>query len=159
MANGNLIIFLIISIPLLTDQDVIAQITPDEKLVWQLENSYYQYAKENNTAAYLSLFHEDVIGWPASNPEPKGKDQVSQWISLIHAVPSEEWNYELRLHRIKSFDNVVIVHYSLREFFISSESGNETKSSTYKISHTWLFDNEKWQIIGGMGGNLFSSSE
>jgi len=150
----NLIALIIILIQLLAFSPIYSQVTAEEKEVWQLEKKYYQYAKANDPERYLSLFHEDVIGWPTIDTQPKGKEKVSLWISSVHENPREEWNYELKLLAIKSFDNVVIVHYLLRDIFVSSESVKEIKSFNYRISHTWLYENDKWQIISGMGGNL-----
>jgi hypothetical protein len=46
---------------------------------------------------------------------------------------------------IHSFGDVVVVHYLLREFAVSADSGEETRSDAIRISHTW-------QIISGMSG-------
>jgi len=123
----------------------------NELAVWELEEAYYRYAKNNDPEAYMSLFHENVIGWPALDVAPKGKTEVSQWIDAVHADPAEIWNYALNRLAIESFGEVVVVHYLLREFVLSVESGEELRSNLYKISHTWQRYGNRWQIISGMG--------
>ncbi len=100
---------------------------------------------------YLSLFDEHVIGWPALDNRPKGKSHVSQWITTVHADASQTWNYELNRLAIKAFGDVVVVHYLLRDYFTSAESGNELSSNLYRISHTWKRYGDEWKIVSGMG--------
>ena len=84
------------------------ELTGSEATVWKLEEAYYEYAKANDLDSYLALFDENVIGWPAFDQSPKGKSQVSQWISLFHAEPAEIWNYELSRLAIQSFGDAAI---------------------------------------------------
>lgn len=128
------------------------ELNADESTVWKLEEAYYQHAKANDPESYLTLFHENVIGWPAMDNAPKGKDQVSQWIAAVHAKPSEAWDYELQRLAIQSFNDVVVVHYLLRDFAVSAETGEEIRSDTFRISHTWQRRGNSWKIISGMGG-------
>ncbi len=127
------------------------ELTGSETTVWKLEEAYYEYAKANDPDSYLTLFDENVIGWPTFDKSPKGKSQVSQWISLVHAEPAEIWNYELSRLAIQSFGDVVVVHYRLRDFFVSAVTGKEIRTDTYRISHTWRRSDGTWRIISGMG--------
>lgn len=127
-------------------------LTLEERQVWELEEAYYQFAQDNDPEGYLALFSDEAIGWPALDSHPKGKDKFSQWISIVHANPAEVWRYELERRAIQSFGDVVVVHYRLRDYFVSAESGEELRSENYRISHTWLRRDGHWQIISGMGG-------
>ena len=130
------------------------ELTPVERAVWELEESYYRFAKNNDPVSYLSLFHEDIIGWPTMDPLPKGRDNVSQWISAVHSDSSRVWNYDIERLAIHSFGNVVVVHYRLRDYFVSAQTGDEISSEDYRISHSWLRVRETWQIVSGMGGKF-----
>ena len=129
-------------------------LTSDELAVWELEESYYRFAKNNDPESYLSLFHDDVIGWPTHDPAPKGRNKVSQWIGAVHSDPAKDWNYEIERLAIQSFGDVVVVHYRLRDYFVSTESGEEINSQEFRISHSWLRVGETWQIISGMGARF-----
>ena len=129
-------------------------LTSDELAVWELEESYYRFAKNNDPGSYLSLFHEDVIGWPTHDPAPKGRNKVSQWIGAVHSDSTKEWNYEIERLAIQTFGEVVVVHYRLRDYFVSKESGEEISSQEFRISHSWLRVGETWQIISGMGAKF-----
>ena len=129
-------------------------LAPEEEAVWNLEKTYYQSVQNNDPISYLSLFHEESIGWPTMDPLPKGKDKVSQWIAVVHSDPSIAWNYEIDRLAIQSFGNVVVVHYRLTEFFVSTQTGEEIRSEDYRISHTWLSVGDTWRLISGMGGRF-----
>ncbi len=130
------------------------ELTAEEREVWALEEAYYQYAKDNDPASYVGLFNDFVIGWPTLDSRPKGKDKVSQWIGQVHSNPAEIWQYEIERYAIRSFGDVVVVHYRLRDYFVSAESGREIRSQEARISHTWLRQDGRWLIISGMGGNF-----
>ena len=130
------------------------ELTEEEFEVWALEEAYYRYAKENDPKGYLTLFSDMVIGWPTFDLHPKGRDKVSQWIGQVHSNPQEIWNYDIERYAIRSFGDVVVVHYRLRDYFVSANSGEEIRSNEFRISHTWLRSDGRWQIISGMGGNI-----
>ena len=46
----------------------------------------------------------------------------------------------------------VVVAQVIGVFAISAEAGNEIRSDTFRISHTWQRHGDTWQIISGMGG-------
>ena len=129
-------------------------LTPDERAVWELEQSYYRFARNNDPESYLSLFHDDVIGWPTMDQLPKGKDKVSQWIGAVHSDPSRVWHYDIERLAIHSFGDVVVVHYRLRDYFVSAQTGEEISSEHFRISHSWLRVGDTWQIVSGMGGRF-----
>ncbi len=129
------------------------ELTFEEAEVWRLEEAYYEYASNNDPDGYLSLFHEDVLGWPTFDRAPKGKDRVSQWIADVHADPEKDWKYEIERLATQSHGNVVVVQYRLEEWFETSESDKRIDRNQFRISHTWLLNAEgQWQIIAGMGG-------
>jgi hypothetical protein len=54
-----------------------AQQTENEKAVWKLENSYWEYVKALDLVSYKSLWHENFIGWPSMSSEPAHKDHIT----------------------------------------------------------------------------------
>lgn len=130
------------------------ELSANEREVWELEQAYYRFAEANDPESYLELFDEDIIGWPTQDPQPKGKDKVSQWIGMVHADPAELWRYEIEREAIHDFGDVVVVHYRLRDYFVSADTLEVIREDRYKISHTWMRRGDTWKIISGMGGRL-----
>jgi len=57
-------------------------------------------------------------------------------------------SFEIRPQTVHIYGSMAIVHY-----FIDGETeSNEkvTSTTTFRITHTWIKENDKWQILGGM---------
>ncbi len=130
-----------------------AQMTESEQAVWRLEESYYRMAEANDLEGFRSLFHPDAVGWPAPDAVPHGSERVGWWIPLVHQNPAELWRYELDRQAIQEFGDgdVVVVHYLLRDYFVSAGTGGEIRSDLFRVSHTWMRDGDTWRIVSGMG--------
>ena len=124
--------------------------TPDEQAVWQLEEDYWRYVSAGDVDAYVRLWHEDFVGWPCFEREPKGKADIGSWVRDIR---ENKWKlkYQLKPLANQSFgDDVVVVHYAAEYVY---DYGDGTRSGVglwRKFTHTWMKTDGRWQIIGGM---------
>jgi ketosteroid isomerase-like protein len=100
--------------------------------------------------AYVQLWHEDFVGWPCFELEPKGKADIGSWVREIR---DKQWKltYVLKPLANQSFgDDVVVVHYAAEYVY---DYGDGTKSDAglwRKFTHTWMRMGDSWQIVGGM---------
>jgi hypothetical protein len=125
----------------------------DEKIVWSLEEAYWKYVKNNDAKSYITLWDDRFVGWPGFSREPVGKANIGEWIAPLHKNPSEQYDYELTPKAVRSFGDVVVVHYLVRDFYRSSSTGQIVRElDQYRITHTWQRKGETWQIITGMSG-------
>lgn len=125
----------------------------DEKAVWSLEQAYWQYVGSNNAKAYLRLWDDRFIGWPGFSKAPVQKATIADWIAPLHKDPTTRYDYELTREAIRSFGDVVVVHYLVHDFYRSASTGELVKElDTYRITHTWQRRGDTWQIITGMSG-------
>ena len=125
--------------------------TEDEEAVWALEEAYWTYVKNNDIASYLTLWDENFVGWPSFSRTALEKVGISDWIAPLHENPSEEYDYKLTREAVRSFGNVVVVHYLFHESFRSKETGKLLRSDAPgRITHTWQRHGDTWQIITGM---------
>lgn len=124
--------------------------TPDEQAVWQLEKDYWRYVSTGDIDAYVRLWHEDFVGWPCFELEPKGKGDIGKWVRDIR---DNQWKltYQLKPLANQSFgDGVVVVHYAAEYVY---DYGDGTRSGAglwRKFTHTWMKADGRWQIVGGM---------
>ena len=131
----------------------------DEEAVWQLEEAYWQYVRNNDLANYRTLWDERFVGWPGFSDKPVGKESIGAWIAPLHANPAETYDYTLTRGAVRSFGEVVVVHYLVEDFMRSAESGEIIRQrDTYRITHTWQRNGDTWQIITGMSGAQASKS-
>jgi hypothetical protein len=123
----------------------------DERAVWRLEHKYWEYAKANDVPRYLTLWDERFVGWPGGKKSPVGKAEIAGWIAPLHEQTGKQFDYELTQEASRSFHNVVVVHYLVRYFYRSSESGKVVEElGVSRITHTWQRRGSAWRIITGM---------
>ena len=142
-----LLITLFVSVPLWSDA------VSDEKAVWNLEEAYWKYVKNNDVKGYLTLWDDRFIGWPGFSKEPMEKVHITDWIAPLHKDPAERYDYELTPKAIRSFGDVLVVHYLVRDFYRSASTGEIVRPlDEYRVTHTWQRKGKTWQIITGMSG-------
>ena len=124
-------------------------LTDDEKSVWKLEETYWQFVKAGDVDHYRTLWHDDFIGWPCFEWTPTGKDGVGKWVSDIH---DNHWklSYSLKPLAMKSFGDVVVVHYAAEYVYDYGDGTMSGAGIWRKFTHTWMKAGNSWQIIGGM---------
>jgi ketosteroid isomerase-like protein len=123
--------------------------TTDEQAVWKLEEDYWRYVQAGDVEPYLTLWHEDFVGWPCHSKAPSDKSGIGSWVKDIR---DNHWkfDYTLRPLEFRSFDNVVVVHYAAEYVY---DYGDGTKSGSgiwRKFVHVWKKAGDRWQIITGM---------
>lgn len=134
------------------------ELSADEQAVWDLENAYWEYVKNNDIAGYRSLWDENFVGWPGFSRKAMGKENIHGWIAPLHDNPDEEYDYKLTLHAVRSFGDVVVAHYLVVDLMRSAANGEILSSGTPdRITHTWQRRGDTWQIITGMSGTLISN--
>ncbi len=126
------------------------QMTPDEQAVWKLEEQYWVYVQTSDLEGYQTLWDERFVGWPSFSPKPLGKTSITDWIPPLHADPAQKYEYALERMAVRSFGDVVVAHYLVRERWVSASSGEVTRSQAARITHTWKKKGDTWVIITGM---------
>ena len=126
-----------------------AQQPNPEKAVWSQEEAYWQYVKANDMDRYRTLWHSDFLGWPYSDPEPAGKDHITDWI-VAHTGKGETLkSYELERLKTRVSNSYAIVTY--RVHLTWSDRDGKDHASVLRVIHTWVSDGRTWYIISGMG--------
>lgn len=115
--------------------------------VWQRELQYWQYVEHNDKAGYLTLWHEDFIGYPGSDLVRKNK--VADWINDLHNKKNLSYEYKLTKKGVNAFGDVVITFYDETDTW-KNDKNEVVQQETFKITHTWKKYGDKWLIIGGM---------
>lgn len=127
-----------------------AQRSADEKEVWSLEDAYWQYVKANDFEHYRTLWHADFLGWPYSDPEPAGKEQITGWITAHTGKGETLKSYEVERLKARVTGNNVTTTY--RAHLVWVDKNGTDRPGGIRIIHTWLRSaGGNWQIISGMG--------
>ena len=126
----------------------------DEEAVWALEEAYWDYATNNDIKGYLTLWDEDFVGWPGFSPIPAAKQNIADWIVRHHKDPAVRHYFEITPMAVRSFGDIVAVHYIADAFRVDIASGHSEKIWINRITHTWKRTGNSWQIITGMSIDL-----
>lgn len=131
-----------------------AELTPDEKAVWQLEEQYWVYVAKSDVDGYATLWDDRFVGWPSFSARPVGKDVIGDWIRPLHADPEQKFEYALEQMAVRSFGDVVVAHYLVKEQWVSAKTGQVTRTESSRITHTWKRRGSGWVIIAGMSSRV-----
>jgi len=126
------------------------KMTADEQAVWKLEEQYWVYVKNADIEGYRTLWDDRFVGWPSFSQTPLGKGSISDWIPPLHADPKQKYDYALERMAVRSFGDVVVTHYLVKEQWVSAETGQVIRSDAARITHTWQKKGTGWVIITGM---------
>lgn len=128
--------------------------TPDETVVWQLEEAYWQYVKAADLEGYRTLWDERFVGWPSFAEHPLGKKDIADWIPPLHADAQRRYDYRLQREAVRAFGDSVVAHYLVWDIWRDAGSGTVVEESEpYRITHTWQRRGDGWQIVTGMSAS------
>lgn len=145
---ATLIFFILFAAILSTAQDF----SPRQNEVWQMEETYWKDLQTANYTHYMTLWHEDFLGWPHFSPHPVNKDGIA---ASLPVKMSDVLSYEFLEKSVRVTGEVGITQYAVKYTLPAPTGQTETRIS--RITHTWLKTKNTWQIIGGMS-SLVSSS-
>ena len=120
-----------------------------EDVVWEMEEAYWRYVKAGEVDKYISLWHEDFVGWPCSTLQPSRKANIGGWVREIRDKGIKV-TYELRREAVQYFGEVAVVHYATPLVYEYPDGKITGEGELLKFTHTWMKVKGQWQIIGGM---------
>ncbi len=128
------------------------ELSPRQKEVWQMEELYWKDVKDANATHYMTLWHEDFLGWPSFSPHPVGKDGIADtaagWFAGFVS-------YEFLEKSVRVTGDIGITQYAVR--ITRTAPDGQPATNITRITHTWLKTKNTWQIIGGMSAIVSSS--
>jgi hypothetical protein len=95
-------------------------LSKDQQEVWNREEAYGAAIRSRNADAYLSLLHEDFVGWPYFDHYPVRKSDVRKDPFPLNS----------------NAENVV--------------ETDDFKRKAVRTAHTWMKSHGAWLIVGGM---------
>jgi len=127
----------------------------DNRQIWSLENSYWDYVKSADLERYRALWHDNFIGWPHVNSKPLRKTHVTDWITANQEKDIKLESYSIEPEALQVTGDIAVVHYRIS---MNWSAGKDTpaEAETIRIHHTWARTLGAWQIIGGMSAPVNS---
>ncbi len=116
------------------------ELSADQKEVWKIQKSEWEYWKNGNAEGRLALYHKDCTVWPY-NTAFTGDITLIRRESGVHYPEIE--SFELEMQEVKNFGNFAIVQFSV-SYTAYGKVYNE------RATNTWMKQDGKWQIVGSM---------
>ena len=139
---------------LMVTPSVLAGPAEDEAAVWQLEEDYWKYVKEQDLDGYRTLWDERFVGWPSFSAETMGKQNIADWIPPLHEDSAKVLDIELKRQAVRSFGDIVVAHYLVKTFQRDASTREIVEESDWsRITHTWQRRAGTWQIVTGMSAS------
>ena len=121
--------------------------TPTESQIWELERSYVGHLQAEDLAGLAEFWHGEFVGWPSHATAPVDRSAAAASISsLLESV--RVLSFELHPQMIRVIGDLAVVHYLL-DWELENADGSRL-TSAYRITHTWLEEDGRWRIVGGM---------
>jgi len=116
--------------------------TDEQKEVWKSVQANWGTLKNGDVEAALAEYHDDLVTWWVSKPEPLRKVHMKQiyrnWLDYDKLV-----SYELKPLAITVFNNVANV------FYIYKWNGNILSDKGRRLE-VWVKQDNKWLEIGAL---------
>lgn len=136
----------VVTMPVLAQEMSAAQ-----KEVWDMEEAYWRDIKTGNEAHYLTLWHENFLGWPYYQPAPVGRAAL---VKGIHEKFTQTRTLETEISAkfVQVTGDVAIIQYAVKSVYTDREGKKQTDN--LRIAHTWLKTSSGWKILGGMSTKM-----
>jgi ketosteroid isomerase-like protein len=155
MASRAVQALFIVAVVITTVSPIAAQeFSVAQKEVWQMEEMYWTDLKDSNIAHYMTLWHENFLGWPRDRDLPVGKDGLEDGARKKMAAGRVS-SYEILSKAVSVVGNVGTTQYAVKVVRTMNNGTHETYTS--RVTHTWLKTGSSWQIVGGMSAPSESS--
>jgi len=133
-------------------QTIDQELSDEEMEVWNMEKAYWEYVKNRDLDGYMTLWHPNFMGWPSIWKRPSNRESLSRLVSVWFAsINPGSISVELIRYSVKIYGNVAIVYYLCNRSSENLQGVKESTSSRY--IHTWMKQDGKWKIIGGMSAD------
>ncbi len=121
-----------------------------EAQIWKLEETYFDNLYKANYDSVLLLVDENYLGWPGSCENPL--DKAASSVFMKQLIPSPViCTIKIERKAISIEGNIALTHYIINASCQRADGTIKTSSS--RITHTWIFRSSKWKILGGMSSD------
>lgn len=123
--------------------------SPIEQEVWNGELRYWDYRSAGKVEEYMSLWHDDFVGWPVRSAQPGGKADIRKSFENDLAN-GRGGSFTLKLEplTVRVFGDIGEVFYRARYGWL--DRNGKSIEFNFRITHTWKRTPAGWKIIAGM---------
>jgi ketosteroid isomerase-like protein len=131
-----------------THIDTPADMSSAERAAWSKEEAYWRDLKSGDYDSYLKLWDERFAGWPAAEPLPVHKDNIRRHTSPI--TSRKILDYKLEPLSVRQYGQDIVIAIYRSTSHTTDSKGADERTSTARLTHTWMKEKDGWYIMGGM---------
>jgi ketosteroid isomerase-like protein len=136
---------------LLRAQVVDSEWSEAEQEIWALEERYMTAFKDGDVEGLKVFLHADFLGWPSYSSDPVARGPALASVTTLHES-LVILSVEIRPRAIHLSAEIVLVHYLVVLEIEEGDGGTAATSS--RITHTWVKEDGRWRILGGMSAGV-----
>ena len=122
-----------------------------EQEIWALEERYMTAFKDGDVAGLNAFLHADFLGWPSYSSDPLARASALASVPALHERLVIR-SVDVRPRAIHLSGDIALVHYLV---VLETEEGDgHTAAISYRITHTWVEEDGRWRILGGMSAGV-----
>ena len=122
-----------------------------EQEIWALEELYMTAFRDGDVAGLNAFLHADFLGWPSYSSDPVARAAALASVPALHESLMIR-TVEVRPRAIRLSGKIALVHYLV---ILEVEEGDGgTAATSYRITHTWVEEDGRWRILGGMSAGV-----
>jgi hypothetical protein len=121
-----------------------------EEKIWSMEEAYFSNLYKANYDGVLLLVHDQFIGWPGGLSQPIGREESARFMKQLIPKPT---NCTIRIERAgcRVAGTTALTQYTL--FVNCKDTAGGMKTSSSRITHTWVKEGARWKLLGGMSSD------
>ena len=122
-----------------------------EQEIWAMEERYMTAFKDGDVAGLSAFLHADFLGWPSYSSDPVARAPALASVPALHESLVIR-TVDVRPCAIHVSGKIALVHYLV---VLETEEGDGgTAAISARITHTWVWGDGRWQILGGMSAGV-----
>ncbi len=148
-------VFLLTTLAMITGPSHAQTGEPDwsaaEQEIWALEELYMTAFRDGDVAGLNAFLHADFLGWPSHSSDPVARAVALASVPALHESLMIR-TVDVRPRAIRLSGKIALVHYLV---ILEIEEGDGGTAATfYRITHTWVEEDGRWRILGGMSAGV-----
>ena len=107
--------------------------------------------KDGDVAGLKAFLHAEFLGWPSYSSDPLARAPALASVTTLHESLVIR-TVEVRPRAIHLRGKIALIHYLV---VLETEEGDGgTAAISARITHTWVWEDGRWQILGGMSAGV-----
>ena len=115
--------------------------------IWKLEERYFTNLYKADYDGVLAMIHPQFLGWPGNLPKPINRDESGLFMKKLIPKPTA-CAITIEPAGLQQSGDTILTQYTL--LVSCPEIPGKPGLRASRITHTWVRNKGRWQLLGGM---------